>query len=100
MSRWLFDWAMPSRRAALSGSGPAAPPASKPERPRDRGQRRAQFVADGGHEFAFEALDPAPLGRIAADRKEMAPVMQDDRRCHHLGFEGRAVVARADEGLR
>ena len=42
----------------------------------------------------------APLGRIAADRKEMASVMQDDRRCHHLGFEGRAVVARADEGLR
>ena len=32
-SRWLLDWAMPIRRAALSGSWPAAPPAMRPSEP-------------------------------------------------------------------
>jgi hypothetical protein len=45
--------------------------AQKLQDPVDRGQRRAQFMADGGQEFRFRLLQLLALGNVAQDADEM-----------------------------
>ena len=65
-SRWLLFWAISSSRRRLrQRAGGAA--GEQAERAGDRGQRRAQFVADGGDEFVLQALDALAVADVDDD---------------------------------
>ena len=79
---------------------PAHRPAGQQgQRAADRRQRGAQFVADGGDEFALHALGMFAMGDIADRGDEPGVLLVAEPADGDLGFEGRAVGPLADELL-
>ena len=78
-SRSLFLAAMSTSDRAFAGSSPATPAGDQPERAADRGERRAQLVADHRDEIVLHLLDPLLLLDVARHGVDQPLLLHGDR---------------------
>ena len=98
------------RCARPGNSSPTAPLGEQAERAADRGQRRAQLVADDGHELVLDALHLGAVRHVVedGDRREVGVDDRGDRQvdgerrpvaAHHRLTDQLDVLASGDRGV-